>query len=616
MLCKNKVSLIEQLNLNLYSSIKCEIKNTCSFDNSIKVYINKPQVVNKWVAGSVSLDLNTLNLDELNIASYLKKPNDYELLVRKFVAKNEKIHQSVIYLIVLDYLERLVVFKPFVIGIGTLSKTSTAKFASASQCHAFKFDENEQAIKLYTENVELNNSLEYSNNTDHEDRIVCEIKWLAHVLLNKLKDWCLNIKHDDELTCQKQSTLTLYENMLDDYTKLYTTLKDKYWDRFSVNWQTITNTDPKKFVIEDVSIATYMILAWRHLNTKVKCFVDLGCGNGLLVYILNDQGYNGYGIDMRKRKIWSNESYSKANIKLIESTIDPRSSIFEDCDWLIGNHSDELTPWLSIIATKTSQIANSPCNIFLIPCCLYDFNSRYNDKNQKESRYDTYLNYIEKIMKFSSFQVYKDKLRIPSTKSFCFTCIQLAQPLEQHAYSNLNEKDLLLKKKVESLIKNEEVIEFQPRDCEKHKNKNLTPELRKQIMLTILQCLLKETSTNKCTYLNKNDGSKWNCGRKVTLNEIAGLFDKEILNKLKEEPGGLRTLIKTYYQLFFVQGDDVSLKVWSKEETQSSKRIKISRNKSYSKSSDLKSYKTKDCLFYLHHPDGCILDEKDCRYIH
>ena len=39
-------------------------------------------------------------------------------------------------------------------------------------------------------------------------------------------------------------------------------------------------------------------------KTRLQTFVDLGCGNGLLTYILMSEGYNGIGIDLRKRKIW------------------------------------------------------------------------------------------------------------------------------------------------------------------------------------------------------------------------------------------------------------------------------------------------------------------------
>lgn len=47
-----------------------------------------------------------------------------------------------------------------------------------------------------------------------------------------------------------------------------------------------------------------MCLWSKYFQNKKPSFVDLGCGNGLLVYILNEEGYSGYGIDVRKRKIW------------------------------------------------------------------------------------------------------------------------------------------------------------------------------------------------------------------------------------------------------------------------------------------------------------------------
>ncbi|CAB1351763.1 unnamed protein product [Coregonus sp. 'balchen'] len=39
--------------------------------------------------------------------------------------------------------------------------------------------------------------------------------------------------------------------------------------------------------------------------TVKQSFVDLGCGNGLLVHILSNEGHPGKGIDVRKRKIWN-----------------------------------------------------------------------------------------------------------------------------------------------------------------------------------------------------------------------------------------------------------------------------------------------------------------------
>lgn len=68
-------------------------------------------------------------------------------------------------------------------------------------------------------------------------------------------------------------------------------------------------TDPLKFVYEDIAIATYLILLWQQERkekdlVEYQSFVDLGCGNGLLVYILCGEGHTGLGIDIKKRGIW------------------------------------------------------------------------------------------------------------------------------------------------------------------------------------------------------------------------------------------------------------------------------------------------------------------------
>lgn len=68
-------------------------------------------------------------------------------------------------------------------------------------------------------------------------------------------------------------------------------------------------TDPLKFIYEDIAIASYLIVLWKqerkekHLQTK-QSFVDLGCGNGLLVYLLSSEGHSGIGIDIKRRKLW------------------------------------------------------------------------------------------------------------------------------------------------------------------------------------------------------------------------------------------------------------------------------------------------------------------------
>ena len=382
--------------------------------------------------------------------------------------------------------------------------------------------------------------------------------------------------------------------MIIDYYKLYQELKEKYSNELSsINWQEITNTNAEKFIHEDISIATHLILTWKHFNfdKSVIKFVDLGCGNGLLVYILNQEGYNGYGIDLRKRRIW--DIYCNNDVKykskLVEAQIDPRIDKFLESNWLIGNHSDELSPWLPIISNRTNV---SNCNIYLIPCCFFDFNGKYNFSmiKKNESRYDNYVSYLKNIFELSGFDVTKDKLRIPSTKNLCL--IGIRNPEKVIDYEKL---DLLMSKDSSS---------FKIRDFEEEKNKssrnctkNVDNDLKVYIVKTILDSILKESNEA----LEKYDKTVWNRGRKVNLNEIIKLFDKDILIKLKQECGGIKTLIKNHHQLFEVADKDyIQLRI-------------IQNNNTKDK---LKFLKTKNCLFDLYHPNGCLLDSKECLFIH
>jgi tRNASer (uridine44-2'-O)-methyltransferase len=71
-----------------------------------------------------------------------------------------------------------------------------------------------------------------------------------------------------------------------------------------------------------------------------QSFIDIGCGNGLLVYLLTSEGYPGKGIDIRARKIWS---FYPSEIKL-EVTINssknsnrfmPNPSLFSSSRYLL-----------------------------------------------------------------------------------------------------------------------------------------------------------------------------------------------------------------------------------------------------------------------------------------
>ncbi|ODO08454.1 hypothetical protein L198_00184 [Cryptococcus wingfieldii CBS 7118] len=124
--------------------------------------------------------------------------------------------------------------------------------------------------------------------------------------------------------------------------------------------------------------------AWDTWGRPKAGFVDLGCGNGLLVHILASEGYQGVGYDLRPRQAWS--SYpSSTQARLHSLEIDPPAwfpatldewksggwsgSVVRDDSFLIGNHADQLTPWIPLF----SLLPKTPIPFLSFPCCLHLF---------------------------------------------------------------------------------------------------------------------------------------------------------------------------------------------------------------------------------------------------
>ncbi|KAG7247724.1 hypothetical protein CRUP_015893, partial [Coryphaenoides rupestris] len=108
--------------------------------------------------------------------------------------------------------------------------------------------------------------------------------WLSSTLLPRLLRWA-----SDPVASQFKSTLSLLP--VEKYGPVYQQLKDKYRAMVKV-WPEVT--DPEKFVYEDVAIATYLLVLWGEERAETgtmdkQSFVDLGCGNGLLVHILSNE---------------------------------------------------------------------------------------------------------------------------------------------------------------------------------------------------------------------------------------------------------------------------------------------------------------------------------------
>eukprot|EP00697_Spironema_sp_BW2_P013635 gnl/Spiro4/3811_TR1883_c0_g1_i2.p1 gnl/Spiro4/3811_TR1883_c0_g1~~gnl/Spiro4/3811_TR1883_c0_g1_i2.p1 ORF type:complete len:229 (+),score=51.63 gnl/Spiro4/3811_TR1883_c0_g1_i2:65-751(+) len=108
--------------------------------------------------------------------------------------------------------------------------------------------------------------------------------------------------------------------------------------------------------------------------------------------------------------------------------IDPTCAAY-DVDWIIGNHSDELTPWIPLIAARSSYRTK----FMLLPCCFHDFTHKFAQNNIKLGQYKTYITYLEKICQALGFEIDVDVLRIPSTKNVALVARRRAYPVECYA---------------------------------------------------------------------------------------------------------------------------------------------------------------------------------------
>lgn len=244
-----------------------------------------------------------------------------------------------------------------------------------------------------------------------------------------------------------------HDNLLTEaeYRARYDDLKVKY--NFWVD-QWTECTDPVKFVYEEMSIAAYLCALWdkerkdEGLETK-QTFVDCGCGNGFLVYLLISEGHKGIGIDLKEREIW-NKYPAEVSAALRCEEIDPVTFDCSEYDWVLGNHSDELSPWIPVMASRCQRgKAERPvCDIsgdtladeksdrdlrrayprfFVLPCCFFDFDGKKVSFGRTRrtlgvravagtGKYEQYYRWIAQISKAFGFTTEYENLRIPSTK--------------------------------------------------------------------------------------------------------------------------------------------------------------------------------------------------------
>ncbi|KAK4466912.1 hypothetical protein QBC42DRAFT_215822 [Cladorrhinum samala] len=228
----------------------------------------------------------------------------------------------------------------------------------------------------------------------------------------------------------------------------YTRLKQAHARTLIRGWAEVT--DPDKHVFEDLCIAAFLIELWRDMyagegRQPFPGFVDIGCGNGLLVWILNREGFEGWGFDARARKSWANynikgEEEEEEEDSLRELVLLPppvsRAGLadisaaggdfgedkihdgrFPRGTFIISNHADELTPWTPILA------AISDCPFIAIPCCSHDLTGAKfrapvpKDKTKAVSTYASLVVWVSQIAADCGWQVEEEMMRIPSTRN-------------------------------------------------------------------------------------------------------------------------------------------------------------------------------------------------------
>lgn len=284
-------------------------------------------------------------------------------------------------------------------------------------------------------------------------------------------------------------------------------------------------------------------------------------------------------------------------------TIIPSSkSLFPETDWLIGNHSDELTPWIPVIAARSSH----KCRFFLLPCCAYEFDGKkYQRESATSSQYFDYMLYVKDVSEKCGFKTDIDKLRIPSTKRICLIGAERNYAEAESVSHDLKIQEMINSRCNDNEIKDAWSSAFKPRDTiEKVRNcTQIDKGLISSIVDVVVSLLLRKV---RRIDLGEDTVKTWNAGGEIELQEVASTLGSETLKQLKNECGGLQTLLRNNGHIFKVESGKVRFRIPGRDKVGQSKK---------SKNSNV-TRKVKACWFYENHPDGCPLTDNECDFKH
>lgn len=274
------------------------------------------------------------------------------------------------------------------------------------------------------------------NTSSEDDRLQ---RTALHLLQTLHRHWFppLSTYVDGSLGTQEGYQKRVHHDLIvskSSFQDLYIHLKNKYAKDLINAW--VEATDPKKHVFEDISLTAFLILLWEQDRGRETKFVDIGCGNGVLVYLLTMERYEGYGFDARRRKSWD---IFPPNVqeRLYERVLVPHfltddvtgktihNGNFDEGTFLISNHADELTPYTPLLAALTP----SSSGFLAIPCCEHDFSGSKSGGGSLSSsianiskgggggRYGVYCEWIGEISREMGWTIEREMLRIPSTRN-------------------------------------------------------------------------------------------------------------------------------------------------------------------------------------------------------
>ncbi|XP_003378638.1 conserved hypothetical protein [Trichinella spiralis] len=336
---------------------------------------------------------------------------------------------------------------------------------------------------------------------DDDDQKLLEI--FSCKLLKAMHRWISHKKGSLKLS----NTLSLVNQ--ERFWTHYRKLKANYARSLINDW---TERSPaEKTVFEDISIAAYLLTIWEEERiekgtTEMQSFVDLGCGNGLLVYLLNSEGHSGFGVDQRKRNIW--DKFSSVSHETIMLELSGNAHRF---------HRQFGLAWQAELDYKQSRGS------------IDTLDSNLGDKICFVGRREKPCENVELKVEAVLSQPCGRPLHVSSIE-------KLADNSDKK--SNTGEND-------------------PSRNCN-HLPRSFTDELVYRIAAYLLQ-----TKRLKRIRLDKQRVLTWNLGGEAKISDCLLLLDAEEKLMMKNMFGGFKTLLKNNHQTFQIQAGKVRLRDWS-----------------------------------------------------